>query len=58
MWIKTSTMSFIDNEELIEAGIDLADNNAIMDYFYGEGAEESFHDHGLDFEIVNRANFR
>lgn len=59
MWIKTVNMNYIPNEELIEKGIDLADDDAIVDYFFEKGGEDEFHQFGEETKIVDRTdNFR
>ena len=42
----------ISDQELLEAGVDITNKFDIQDYFYDMGGEESFHDHGLTFEIL------
>ena len=56
MWIVTKTMNFIDNSELLEAGVDLENDKEIEDFFYENGAEETYHDHGISFISVFLAN--
>lgn len=52
MRIRVSYIASIDDQELIDAGIDLKDTEAIADYFYENGGEEAFHDYGESFEII------
>lgn len=52
MKIRVTYIATIPNEELIEANIKLTNLDAIQDYFYDKGGEESFHDYGETFEIL------
>ena len=52
MRFRVSYIASIPDEDLIEAGIDLNDEAEIQEYFWEMGGEESFHDHGEDFEIL------
>lgn len=52
MKILISYVASIGDQELIDNDIDLCDKSAIEDYFYNQGGESEFHDHGLLFEIL------
>lgn len=52
MRFRVTYIASIDDQELIDAGISLTDKEAIEEYFYENGGEESFHDYGEDFEIT------
>ncbi len=54
MKIKIAYVAEIPDEELIEAGIDLQDEGAIEEYYYGMGAEDAYHSYGISFEINTR----
>lgn len=54
MRVKVSYIATIPNQDLVEAGISLTDDDAIQDYFYEMGGEESFHDYGENFIILDR----
>lgn len=52
MRFRVTYIASIDDRELIDAGISLMDKEAIEEYFYEMGGEESFHDYGETFEII------
>jgi hypothetical protein len=52
MKIRVTYIATIDNQELIDNGISLTDKDAIIDYFYEMGGEETFHDFGEEIEII------
>lgn len=52
MKIRVTYIASIPDEELIEAGINLDDREAIIDFFFDNGGEEAFHDHGEGFEFI------
>lgn len=54
MRIKVEYMASIPNDELINAGISLNDDEAIFNYFFDNGGEEVYHDYGLHIEVTDR----
>lgn len=54
MKVLVSYMATIPNEDIINAGISLFDDEAIAEFFHEQGGEEAYHDHGVEFEIINR----
>jgi hypothetical protein len=56
MWIKVTAMCFIENAEIIEAGISLNNDQHIQEFFVETGGIYAYEDHTLNFEIVDRTN--
>lgn len=53
MKIRYTTVSVIDNQELIDAGIDLMDRDAIIDFFFDNGGPDEFESHGETLEVTS-----
>jgi len=52
MKIKVTYIAVIPDYELKDANISLTDIDAIQEYFYDNGGQETYYDRGEDFEIV------
>jgi hypothetical protein len=52
MKFRVTYIATIDDQELTDAGILDADLETIEDYFFSQGGEATWHDHGESFEII------
>jgi hypothetical protein len=52
MRIRVAYIATIDDQEMLDAGVNITNLDEIADYFYENGGEDSFHDHGEKFEII------
>lgn len=52
MQIKYTSLNTIPDDELITAGIDLMDKDAIIEYFFENGGPDTYEDCGLDIEVT------
>ena len=54
MRIRISYIASIPTEDLVSAGVDLNDLDEIQDFYYDNGGEETYHDVGETFEIIEK----